>query len=44
VHTTDGVKIPLGLWDGSIENATVAKELLSNLVAGVLTFTRACCA
>src|SRR6266487_6106198 len=29
---TDGVKIPLGLWDGSTENATVAKELLSNLV------------
>ena len=31
--TTDGAKIPLGLWDGSTENATVAKELLSNLVA-----------
>jgi len=31
--TTDGVKIPLGLWDGSTENATVAKELLGNLVA-----------
>jgi putative transposase len=31
--TTDGVKRPLGLWDGSTENATVAKELLSNLVA-----------
>jgi putative transposase len=30
---TDGVKIPLGLWDGSTENATLAKELLSNLVA-----------
>ena len=30
---TDGVKIPLGLWDGSTEYATVAKELLSNLVA-----------
>jgi len=30
---TDGVKIPLGLWDGSSENSTVAKELLSNLVA-----------
>src|SRR5438445_3075711 len=27
------LKIPLGLWDGSTENATVAKELLSNLVA-----------
>ena len=31
--STDGVKIPLGLWDGSTENATVARELLSNLVA-----------
>ena len=31
--STDGVKIPLGLWDGSTENATVAKQLLSNLVA-----------
>jgi putative transposase len=27
------VKLPLGLWDGSTKNATVAKELLSNLVA-----------
>jgi putative transposase len=31
--STDGVKLPLGLWDGSTENATVAKQLLSNLVA-----------
>ena len=31
--STDGVKLPLGLWDGSTENATVAKELLSNLVS-----------
>src|SRR4051812_8691372 len=30
--TTDGVKIPLGLWDGSTENATVATTLLANLV------------
>jgi hypothetical protein len=30
--TTEGVKIPLGLWEGSIENATVATALLSNLV------------
>jgi transposase-like protein len=30
--TTDGVKIPLGLWDGSTENATVATALLSDLV------------
>jgi transposase-like protein len=28
---TDGVKIPLGLWDGSTENSTVAKALLVNL-------------
>ncbi len=28
---TDGVKVPLGLWDGSTENSTVAKELLVNL-------------
>lgn len=30
--TTDGVKIPLGLWEGSTENKTVTSELLSNLV------------
>jgi putative transposase len=30
--TTDGVKIPLGLWDGSTENATVATSLLSDLI------------
>jgi putative transposase len=30
--TTDGVKIPLGLWEGSTENATVATSLLSDLV------------
>ena len=30
--TTDGVKIPLGLWEGSTENATVAAALLSDLV------------
>jgi len=30
--TTDGVKIPLGLWDGSTENATVARMLLADLV------------
>jgi transposase-like protein len=30
--TTDGVKVPLGLWDGSTENATVATALLSDLV------------
>ena len=30
--TTDGMKIPLGLWDGSTENETVAAALLSDLV------------
>jgi transposase-like protein len=31
--TTEGVKVPLGLWEGSTENATVATSLLSDLVA-----------
>ena len=30
--TTDGVKLPLGLWEGSTENKTVTTELLTNLV------------
>ena len=30
--TTEGVKIPLGLWEGSTENATVATALFSDLV------------
>jgi putative transposase len=30
--TTEGLKIPLGLWEGSTENATVATALLSDLV------------
>jgi transposase-like protein len=29
--TTEGVKIPLGLWEGSTENATVATALLADL-------------
>jgi len=29
---TDGVKIPLGLWEGSTENAALARALLSDLV------------
>jgi putative transposase len=29
---TDGVKHPLGLWDGSTENTTVVSTLLANLV------------
>jgi len=31
--TTEGVKIPLGLWEGSTENSAVATALLSDLVA-----------
>lgn len=30
--TTDGVKLPLGLWDGSTENKTVAAALLADLI------------
>ncbi len=30
--STEGVKIPLGLWQGSTENATVATALLADLV------------
>jgi transposase-like protein len=29
---TDGIKLPLGLWDGSTENQTVARHLLADLV------------
>lgn len=28
----EGVKIPLGLWEGSTENAAVATALLSDLI------------
>ncbi len=31
--STEGVKIPLGLWDGSTENKTVTAHLLADLVA-----------
>jgi putative transposase len=31
--TTDGVKVPLGLWDGSTENKTATVHLLADLVA-----------
>jgi putative transposase len=30
--TTEGIKVPLGLWEGSTENATVATALLADLV------------
>jgi Transposase, Mutator family len=38
--TSDGVKIPLGLWEGSTENATVATALLSDLVDRGLVMLR----
>lgn len=31
--TTEGVKIPLGLWEGSSENTTIVRNLLADLVA-----------
>jgi putative transposase len=30
--TTEGVKVPLGLWEGSTENATLVRTLLADLV------------
>src|SRR4249919_1412048 len=30
--STEGVKIPLGLWEGSTENATLVIDLLADLV------------
>jgi putative transposase len=30
--TTEGVKVPLGLWEGSTENTTLARTLLADLV------------
>jgi putative transposase len=41
--TTDGVKLPLGLWEGSTENATVARSLLSDLVTGAWIPSRRFC-
>src|SRR3989440_12794038 len=37
--TADGTKVPVGLWEGSTENATVAKALLADLVARGLDAT-----
>jgi putative transposase len=31
--STDGVKLPLGLWDGPTENKTVTAHLLADLVS-----------
>ena len=39
--STDGVKIPLGLWEGSTENATLARSLLADLVDRGLDPTQA---
>jgi putative transposase len=32
LEITEGVKVPLGLWEGSTENATLARSLLADLV------------
>ncbi len=39
--STEGVKVPLGLWEGSTENATLARELLADLVDRGLDPTQA---
>jgi putative transposase len=36
--TTDGTKVPVGLWDGDTENTVVVKDLLADLVARGLGF------
>jgi transposase-like protein len=38
VITTDGTKIPVGLWDGDTENTVVVKDLLADLVDRGLRF------
>jgi putative transposase len=40
VVTTDGRKVPVGLWDGDTENATVVTDLLADLVARNLSYER----
>src|SRR3954453_11241038 len=37
--TADGTKVPVGLWQGSTENATVVKHLLADLVTRGLDAT-----
>lgn len=37
--TADGTKVPVGLWEGSTENATVVRALLADLVARGLDAT-----
>ncbi|MBV8943699.1 MAG: hypothetical protein JO240_18400 [Solirubrobacterales bacterium] len=41
--TTEGSKIPLGLWEGSTENATVATALCLTWSRAALIPTRGCC-
>jgi putative transposase len=36
--TADGMKVPVGLWDGSTENKTVVRALLADLVSRGLGF------
>jgi len=36
--TTDGTKVPVGIWDGDTENTVVVKDLLADLVARGLRF------
>lgn len=36
--TSDGTKLPVGIWDGDTENATVVTALLADLVARGLRF------
>jgi transposase-like protein len=38
VITTDGTKVPVGLWDGDTENTTVVTDLLADLVARGLRY------
>jgi putative transposase len=38
VITTDGTKVPVGLWDGDTESGTVVKDLLADLVARGLRY------
>jgi putative transposase len=38
VITTDGTKVPVGLWDGDTENATVVRDLLADLVERALRY------
>jgi putative transposase len=38
VITTDGTKVPVGLWEGDTENARVVTDLLADLVARGLSY------